>query len=44
VRLVERRIGLLFAAFLVLLLFATSRAVWLGTVRSDDLRGRAITQ
>jgi cell division protein FtsI (penicillin-binding protein 3) len=44
VRLVERRIGLLFAAFLVLLLFATSRAVWLGTVRSDSLRKRALTQ
>ena len=43
-RLVERRIGLLFAAFLALLLFATFRAAWLGTVRSDSLRQRALTQ
>ncbi len=43
-RLVERRIGLLFAAFLLLLALAAGRAAWLGTVRADDLRGRAADQ
>jgi cell division protein FtsI/penicillin-binding protein 2 len=43
-RLVERRIGLLFATFLVALSIATLRAGWLGTVRADDLRSRALTQ
>ena len=32
-RLVERRIGLLFALFLMLLALAALRATWLGTVR-----------
>jgi cell division protein FtsI (penicillin-binding protein 3) len=44
VRLVERRIGLLFALFLVLLALATLRATWLGTVRAGSLSQRAVTQ
>ncbi len=42
--LLERRIGLLFAAFLVLLLVAGARAVWLGGVRSGSLASAATTQ
>jgi len=44
VRLVNRRIGLLFAIFLVLLGAATARAAWLGTVGSGHLDERASTQ
>jgi cell division protein FtsI (penicillin-binding protein 3) len=44
VRLVERRIGLLFALFLVLLSAATLRATWLGTVKAGALKKRALTQ
>jgi cell division protein FtsI/penicillin-binding protein 2 len=44
VRLLDRRIGLLFALFLVLLGAATARAAWLGTVGSGDLDQRAATQ
>jgi cell division protein FtsI (penicillin-binding protein 3) len=44
VRLVERRIGLLFALFLLLLTAATVRATWLGTVRAGSLKKRAVTQ
>jgi cell division protein FtsI (penicillin-binding protein 3) len=44
VRLVERRIGLLFALFLLLLCAATLRATWLGTVRAGSLDERALTQ
>ena len=43
-RLVERRIGFLFALFLGLLLLAAARATWLGTVESRDLGARALTQ
>ena len=43
-RLVERRIGLLFALFLLLLTAATLRATWLGTVRAGALKKRALTQ
>jgi cell division protein FtsI/penicillin-binding protein 2 len=43
-RLVERRIGLLFAAFLLLLALAALRATWLGTVRSGALSERAVSQ
>ena len=43
-RLVERRIGLLFAAFLLLLAIAALRATWLGTVRSGALSDRAVSQ
>ena len=43
-KLVERRIGLLFALFLLLLGAATARAAWLGTVKSDALGDRAVQQ
>lgn len=43
-RLVERRIGLLFAVFLALLLLAGVRASWLGLVRADTLRSAAAIQ
>lgn len=43
-RLVERRIGLLFAVFLLLLSFAALRATWLGTVKAGALKERAMTQ
>jgi cell division protein FtsI/penicillin-binding protein 2 len=43
-RLVERRIGLLFAVFLVLLGLAALRATWIGTVRAGSLSERAATQ
>jgi cell division protein FtsI (penicillin-binding protein 3) len=43
-RLVERRIGLLFAMFLALLALAALRATWLGTVRSGSLSERAVSQ
>ena len=43
-RLVERRIGLLFALFLLSLLAIGMRAGWLGTVKAGSLRGaRALT-
>ena len=42
--LLERRIGLLFAAFLVLLLVAGGRALWLGGVRSGSLASAATSQ
>ena len=42
--LVDRRIGLLFAVFLVMLLLAGGRASWLGLVRADTLKAAAITQ
>jgi cell division protein FtsI (penicillin-binding protein 3) len=44
VRLVERRIGLLFALFLLLLGAATARATWIGTVKSGSLGDRAVQQ
>jgi cell division protein FtsI (penicillin-binding protein 3) len=43
-KLVERRIGLLFALFLLLLGAATARAAWLGTVKSESLGERAVQQ
>jgi cell division protein FtsI (penicillin-binding protein 3) len=43
-KLVERRIGLLFALFLLLLGAATARAAWLGTVKSASLGERAVEQ
>ena len=42
--LVERRIGALFAVFLVLLLLAMARSAWLGTVDGQDLKSRAVAQ
>jgi cell division protein FtsI (penicillin-binding protein 3) len=44
VRLIERRIGLLFAVFLGMLALAGVRAGWLGVVRADALRQAAATQ
>jgi cell division protein FtsI (penicillin-binding protein 3) len=44
VRLVERRIGLLFALFLFLLALAALRATWLGTVSAGSLSDRAVSQ
>jgi cell division protein FtsI (penicillin-binding protein 3) len=43
-RLADRRVGLLFALFLVLLGLAALRATWLGTVGSGDLADRAVSQ
>jgi cell division protein FtsI (penicillin-binding protein 3) len=42
--LIERRIGLLFAAFLTLLLLAGARALWLGVVQGSSLAGAAASQ
>ena len=42
--LVERRIGLLFAVFLTLLILGGLRAAWLGLVRADSLQNAAATQ
>jgi cell division protein FtsI (penicillin-binding protein 3) len=42
--LLERRIGLLFAGFLVLLLLAGARALWLGGVRGQSLASAAASQ
>jgi cell division protein FtsI (penicillin-binding protein 3) len=42
--LIERRIGLLFAVFLCMLVLAGARAGWLGIVRADSLRSVAATQ
>ena len=42
--LVERRIGALFAVFLVLLLLAGVRSAWLGTVDGKSLKGKAVAQ
>ena len=42
--LVQRRIGLMFAVFLVLLGCAALRAVWIGTVKAGTLGERAISQ
>jgi cell division protein FtsI/penicillin-binding protein 2 len=44
VGLVERRIGLLFAGFLVLLGIGAAKATWMGTVRAADLKQAAATQ
>jgi cell division protein FtsI (penicillin-binding protein 3) len=43
-RLIERRIGLLFAVFLLLLGVAALRATWLGTVKAGPLAERAVSQ
>ncbi|HEY3019154.1 MAG TPA: penicillin-binding transpeptidase domain-containing protein, partial [Solirubrobacteraceae bacterium] len=42
--LIHRRIGLLFAAFLGLLVFAGVKATWLGTVKATTLKHAATTQ
>ncbi|MFL5826792.1 MAG: peptidoglycan D,D-transpeptidase FtsI family protein [Thermoleophilaceae bacterium] len=43
-RLVDRRIGLLFGIFLILLALIGLRAAWLGTVRSGSLSSKALSQ
>jgi cell division protein FtsI/penicillin-binding protein 2 len=43
-QLVDRRIGLVFCGFLVLLIGGAAKAAWLGVVRGDDLSARANTQ
>ncbi len=43
-RLLDRRIGLIFALFLLLLGAASARAAWVGTLGSGDLKARAVTQ
>src|SRR5919205_4589334 len=42
--LLERRIGLLFAAFLALLLLAAGRALFLGTIKGSSLASAAASQ
>jgi cell division protein FtsI (penicillin-binding protein 3) len=44
VALTQRRIGLLFAVFLALLVIAVLRASWVGLVKADSLRTAAVTQ
>jgi cell division protein FtsI/penicillin-binding protein 2 len=44
VRLIERRIGFLFAVFLVLLAIGGARAAWLGVVKAGTLKRAAVTQ
>jgi cell division protein FtsI (penicillin-binding protein 3) len=44
VRLVERRIGLLFAVFAVLLTIGALKAAWLGVVKAGTLKRAAATQ
>jgi cell division protein FtsI/penicillin-binding protein 2 len=41
---IQRRIGLLFAAFMALLLLATMRAAWLGTISAPGLQHAASSQ
>src|SRR3954454_7315811 len=42
--LLERRIGLLFAAFLALLAIGATKAAWLGVVKAGGLKRAAATQ
>jgi cell division protein FtsI (penicillin-binding protein 3) len=44
VGLIERRIGLLFAAFLALLVIGATKAAWLGVVKAGSLKRAAVTQ
>jgi cell division protein FtsI/penicillin-binding protein 2 len=44
VQLVQRRIGLVFALFLFLLVCAIGRGFWLGTVQGNELRQHALAQ
>ena len=43
-RLIERRIGFLFAVFLALLVIGAARSVWLGVVKAGTLKQAAVTQ
>jgi cell division protein FtsI (penicillin-binding protein 3) len=44
VRVLNRRIGLLFGVFLCLLICAIGRAAWLASVKASDLKSRALSQ
>jgi cell division protein FtsI (penicillin-binding protein 3) len=44
VQLVERRIGLLFAVFLLALAIGATKAAWLGVVKAGPLKRAAVTQ
>jgi len=44
VQLIERRIGLLFLVFVVLLAIGASKAAWLGVVKADSLQRAAVGQ
>jgi cell division protein FtsI/penicillin-binding protein 2 len=44
VGLIERRIGLLLAAFLALLVIGATKAAWLGVVKAGTLKRAAVTQ
>jgi cell division protein FtsI/penicillin-binding protein 2 len=44
VQLIERRIGLLFAVFLVALAIGATKAAWLGVVKAPALQRAAVTQ
>jgi cell division protein FtsI (penicillin-binding protein 3) len=44
VRLIERRLGFLFAVFLALLVLGAGRAAWLGVVKAGELKRAAATQ
>jgi cell division protein FtsI (penicillin-binding protein 3) len=44
VRLIERRLGFLFAVFLTLLVLGAGRAAWLGVVKAGTLKQAAATQ
>ena len=43
-RILNRRIGLLFGVFLCLLVCAIGRAAWLASVKASDLKSRALSQ
>ena len=43
-KLIERRIGLLFAVFLALLVIGAGKAAWLGVVKAGTLKRAAATQ
>ena len=43
-RLIERRIGFLFAVFLALLVLGGARAAWLGVVETGTLKQAAVAQ
>ena len=43
-KLIERRIGLLFAVFLSLLVIGAMKAAWLGVVKAGTLKQAAATQ
>ena len=43
-KLIERRIGLLFAVFLTLLVIGAARSAWLGVVKAGTLKQAAVTQ